>query len=291
MKILVLGGTRFFGKKLVTRLLDEGHEVTIATRGKTADPFNDKVNRIVMDREDHESLKLAVGSQHWDIVYDNICYSPQAAASACEVFAGKVKHYILTSTLSVYEFGQEKLTENSFDPYSYPIKLGKRTDFSYGEAKRLAEAVFFQQANFSVSAVRFPIVLGPDDYTKRLHFHIEQIKQEKPIGIPNKEAEMSYISSDEAAKFLHWLSHNHLSGPINACSKGELSLREILTFIEKEVEMKAIVREETIEENRSPFGIPNTWCMDSSKAQKAGYEFQRIESWFPALIHEIVEEA
>lgn len=37
MKILVFGGTRFFGKKLVERLVSEGHEVTIGTRGKTED--------------------------------------------------------------------------------------------------------------------------------------------------------------------------------------------------------------------------------------------------------------
>ncbi|EQC2287634.1 NAD-dependent dehydratase, partial [Listeria monocytogenes] len=28
MKILVFGGTRFFGKKLVERLVSEGHDVT-----------------------------------------------------------------------------------------------------------------------------------------------------------------------------------------------------------------------------------------------------------------------
>lgn len=33
MKILVLGGTRFFGVHLVNALLEDGHEVTIATRG------------------------------------------------------------------------------------------------------------------------------------------------------------------------------------------------------------------------------------------------------------------
>ncbi len=43
MKILVFGGTRFFGKKLVERLVSEGHDVTIGTRGKTEDNFGDTV--------------------------------------------------------------------------------------------------------------------------------------------------------------------------------------------------------------------------------------------------------
>ncbi|MED1852411.1 NAD-dependent epimerase/dehydratase family protein [Brevibacillus borstelensis] len=31
-KVLVLGGTRFFGKRLVKGLVDSGYDVTIATR-------------------------------------------------------------------------------------------------------------------------------------------------------------------------------------------------------------------------------------------------------------------
>ncbi len=37
MKILVIGGTRYFGIHMVNKLLERGHKVTIATRGKTPD--------------------------------------------------------------------------------------------------------------------------------------------------------------------------------------------------------------------------------------------------------------
>ena len=46
MNILVLGGTGFFGKHLVWELLHRGHEVTIATRGRTPDDFGDRVRRL-----------------------------------------------------------------------------------------------------------------------------------------------------------------------------------------------------------------------------------------------------
>ncbi|CAN7742153.1 NAD-dependent epimerase/dehydratase family protein [Paenibacillus sp. LjRoot56] len=46
MKILVLGGTAFFGRRLVRLLLGDGHDVTIATRGQTPDDFGDAVTRI-----------------------------------------------------------------------------------------------------------------------------------------------------------------------------------------------------------------------------------------------------
>ena len=34
MNILVIGGTRYFGIHMVNKLLEQGHRVTIATRGK-----------------------------------------------------------------------------------------------------------------------------------------------------------------------------------------------------------------------------------------------------------------
>ena len=39
MKILVLGGTRFFGIHMVNDLIEKGHEVTIATRFRFQNPF------------------------------------------------------------------------------------------------------------------------------------------------------------------------------------------------------------------------------------------------------------
>lgn len=46
-KVLVLGGTRFFGKHLVEALLKDGHDVTIATRGITEDSFGGTVKDLL----------------------------------------------------------------------------------------------------------------------------------------------------------------------------------------------------------------------------------------------------
>lgn len=185
-KVLILGGTRFFGKRLVDHLIWEGKsEITIATRGQTEVDFGAEVKRIRMDRENPQSVAEVAQSDEWDIVYDNICYSPNEAKAACEAFAGRTKRYVLTSTLSVYGEPREGFVETDFDPYTYPLQYGNKEDFAYGEGKRLAEAVFFQTASFPVAAMRIPIVLGMDDYTRRLHFHIKHVQQGKPIGMPN----------------------------------------------------------------------------------------------------------
>ncbi len=46
MKVLVLGGTRFFGIHLVDELLKSNCDVTIATRGLTSDSLEIKLKEL-----------------------------------------------------------------------------------------------------------------------------------------------------------------------------------------------------------------------------------------------------
>ncbi|WP_409347339.1 NAD-dependent epimerase/dehydratase family protein [Paenibacillus sp. MBLB4367] len=284
---LVLGGTRFFGKKLVERLIAGGTDVTILTRGLTPDSFGDAVKRVHADRTDAEALRRALGDGSYDVVYDNICYTPLEAEQAAELFAGRTSFYIVTSSLSVYPYGEPRKQESYFDPYTYRLPEPYPLKPDYAEGKRLVEAVLYQKAPFPVAAVRFPIVLGPDDYTRRLHFHVEHVLGGLPIGIPNPDAQLSFIRSDEAAAFLEWLGHSGLSGPVNACSRGEISPGRIVAEIEKATGKRAIVMPQTEQEHKSPFGVPDAWYMDTAKAEEAGFDFERLDDWMPALIREL----
>lgn len=89
-KVLVLGGTRFFGKRLVELLLrSQDNEVTLLTRGRTADAFGDRVARLTADRTDEAALERALSDTSWDIVYDNICYSAEEAAFSYRACSGR----------------------------------------------------------------------------------------------------------------------------------------------------------------------------------------------------------
>ncbi|MNO25910.1 hypothetical protein D3C76_157550 [compost metagenome] len=289
--ILVLGGTRFFGKRLVERLLqDADTRVTILTRGLTEDGFGEQVNRLNVDRTDAKALAEAVGDTVWNVVYDNICYSPDEAAAASRIFAETAKRYILTSSLSVYDSRPKILREADFDPLTYPLRLGAKEDFNYQEGKRLAETVLLTQTAFPVAAVRFPIVLGPDDYTKRLHFHIEHVLEGAAVGVPNPQALISFIRSDEAADFLYWLGFSQLTGPVNACSDGTLAIGEVLSIIEQKTGQQAVVLSQTADKDMSPFGIEESWYMDTAKARGAGFQFLKLAEWFPELVVELVTE-
>ncbi|WP_054957195.1 NAD-dependent epimerase/dehydratase family protein [Paenibacillus dakarensis] len=283
-KALVLGGTRFFGKRLVTNLIDNGLDVTLLTRGNTKDDFGDSVKRLKADRKDYESLKQAVGRRDYDIIYDNICYTPEEAEDMANLVTGRVGHYVLTSTLSVYDFADHPLKEHDFDPYRYPVMKHDHKDYSYKEGKRQAEAVLFSHHDLNVAAVRFPIVLGIDDYTRRLLFHIEHALKGEPIGLPAPDALISFIHAEEAAQFLYWVGKTGIEGPVNACSAGAVSVREIMDMIYQEYGKTVNLQTSAGAEHMSPFGIPGDWTMDHSLAASAGFNFWSLKEWMPKLI-------
>lgn len=291
MNILVLGGTRFFGKKLVELCIENGHDVTILTRGQSGNPFGTAVKQLIVDRDDHDALENALAHTTWDIVYDNICYSPNEAHTICELLKGKTKKLVFTSTLSTYEVDGKLKKEEDFDPYHYQILMGDREEFSYGEGKRQAEAVLFKEASFPVVAVRFPIVMGEHDYTRRLHFHVERILHDQPISLPNIDAQMSYITDEEAAEFLYFVGVTPIEGPYNATASGAISLKELLALIEEESGKRAkISLVGGDEESQSPYGVPADWYMTNAKAEKAGFTFSQLRDWLPNLVKTLVKQ-
>lgn len=285
--ILVLGGTRFFGRKLVELLIEDGHNVVMMTRGQSGNPFGGKVEHLIVDRSNKEELAKKVEGRTFDIVYDNICYSPNDAYAFCEIFNGKIGKLVFTSTLSTYNADGNEKSEVDFDPYHYEIRLGDKEDFTYGEGKRQAEAVFFKYAKFPVVAVRFPIVMGEDDYTRRLHFHVERIANGEPIGFLNMDAKMSFIQATEAAQFLKWAGMSEVEGPYNATANGNISLSDLIKLIEGATGRSAKISLVGNDEISSPYAIPSSWYMTNEKATNSGFQFSNLHDWLKPLVEAI----
>lgn len=292
--ILIMGGTRFFGLRLAAQLIEEGHHVTIATRGNTADPFGNAVQRLQMDRTVRSDLAQTIGQQDWDVVYDQICFTPTAAQDAIDVLTGRVGRYVFTSSLSVYDQNQHADTaESDFDPTSYDIDAGNaQEEVGYAEGKRLAEAVFYQRADFPVAAVRFPIVLGPDDYTERLLNPVQDVAHGRVLRMTNPDARMCLISSGEAASFLHWLAALDTAhyGPFNACSDGTITPRELVHLIEEATGNTAVVTTTPDEARFSLVSLAQDWTMSNAKATQAGFEFAPLKVWLGLLINQFAQQ-
>lgn len=62
MRLLVLGGTRFLGRHVVTAALERGHDVATFTRGVSGAP-PEAVRALHGDRDDPEALPAALGGR------------------------------------------------------------------------------------------------------------------------------------------------------------------------------------------------------------------------------------
>jgi len=288
MNILILGGNRFFGKKLAQKLLDEGHHVTLLNRGNIDDKLGEKVARIKCDRTKQKELQKAVRNQKWDIVYDQICFTAKEAREAIEIFKGNVGHYIFTSSQSVYDLNQN-ITENSFDPYNFTYEKIVTKEDNYAEAKRQSEAAFFSVEDFPVTAVRFPIVLGAEDYTDRFLFHIKNIAKGNEIFFPDLFAKISFISSEDASNVLGFLANKTPQGPVNAASDEPISLEGFIQEIEREVDNYVKRAEKASNENHSPYGIDSDWYMDIGKLKSLGLTPRPIKNWLSKEIQTVIQ--
>lgn len=280
MNILILGGTRLFGKVLVRNLIERGHNVTIATRGLTQDSYGDLVTRIIIDRENKKSIEKALEGKYFDIIYDNLCYSPNSARDLCDVIEDKTDRYIIISSSAVYKFNKN-IKEEEFNPYIYKVIYGDRNDFSYAEGKRLSEAVVFQNYNIKTVAVRFPVVLSKDDYTKRLYSYVENNILNKSTNINNIDSNLSFISDKKAGDFLAWLSNVDYVGPINAASYGSITIKEIIEYIEKSTGKKMIISSDGI--NGKYNGIFDS-NLDISRVESLGFKFNNIKEYIFNLL-------
>ena len=285
MRILVLGGTRYFGIPMVEELISQGHDVTIATRQMTKDNFGDAVERLQVERTDLLQMKQALKGKHFDVVYDKIAYCSNDIK--CAMDAIDCDKYIYMSSTSVYEPKKIDTKEEDFDAMGKEFVWCDRFAFPYDEIKRQAECALRQKYNDrNWIAVRYPFVIGKDDYTGRILFYVEHTMKAMPMNVDNLDFQMSYIRSDEAGKFMAFLADKKIHGAINGSSGGTISLREIIDYVERKTGSKAIFADTG---DLAPYNGESEYSINTDKAEKLGFQFTNLKDWIYDLIDYYIE--
>ncbi len=272
-KILMLGGTRFFGKHAVRDFLEKGYAVSIATRQHTADDFGDRVTRIQLDRFDKSSLQSALQGKHFDIIVDNLAYSSKDVEDILSVVC--CDRYVVTSSSAVYQGFSGTLQEDVFDAKQVAYKCipYEQVD-SYAHGKQLVEATLHQKfATQNFVCVRFPYVIGEDDYTNRFQKYVQCFANEVPLNIEDIEAKYCVIGSVEAGKFLSFIADQSFVGSIHAQSDGLLYIKELMLSINPNYYKKALFQVDGSE--KEPYDFKNYgFALDTSLAKSLGFKFQ-----------------
>ncbi|SFD66905.1 NAD-dependent epimerase/dehydratase family protein [Massilia yuzhufengensis] len=295
--ILVIGGTRYFGKLLVQRLLRAGHRVTIATRGYAPDPFGERITRVRVDRRNEHAMRNAFRDGMFDIVYDQMCYSPLDAAISVRVFAGRVGRYVMTSTIDAYRDAAPShgaLRESDLPVLAQPIDTAypwhdpARAIESYVAGKLQAEAYLVRDGSLPLATVRMAHVLGgPEEFTGRLAHYVDLVRLGATLRYSNGQAKVSFMEAQEAADFLVWTGAQDFRGPVNAAADGALSALELHARVAQVLggtPRAAKVAQPEAPGVLSPFDFAAPLVLDTTRARALGYRFSHTDEWLDDAI-------
>lgn len=278
MNILVIGGTRFFGIPMVNALLRRNHGVTVATRGNKDADFCKNVERLRLDKTSAESVKNALSSKRFDLVIDKVAYSSNDVRTLFE--NASFDKYIQMSTCSVYENPHLDTKEEEFVAKDYPLRWIDRTT-DYQESKRQAERAAVE---FGIPSafVRYPIVLGENDYTERLKFYLDHIKSGRPMFVDDMDKAIPFIHEKEAGEFIAHLAEHFEEGAVNGASDGTVRIRDIIDHAQNVTKKKALLADDG---DFAPFnGLKKDVSYSTQKAESLGFSFAPLKSYIFSLI-------
>ncbi len=300
-KICVIGGSRYFGKLLLGRLQAAGHQVTVINRGSTPPPAG--VEHLVVDRNDEAALTATLDARVFDVVVDQVCYTPVQAAIAARAFADRTRRYVMTSTIEVYDPATAALQavpagtpvpEESVDPATWQVAMDlpwhddAYLEAHYAEGKRQAEAVFAHVGSFDFAAVRSAHVLGggAQEFTGRLAHYAGRITQGEEITVHEKALPTVFIHYEELAELLLWATVADFTGPVNACSDGPLDVHGLAEIVATQAGREAVYRTVPAGEEASPFSFDRHYAMSNARAKELGFSFSRTADWLPRAVAE-----
>jgi nucleoside-diphosphate-sugar epimerase len=102
MRILVIGGTRFIGPRVVGRLVASGHEVAVFHRGQTVASLPGVVRHVRGDRRRLPDYAPEFRRFAPDVVVDTIAFTEQDARSLTRTFRGLAGRAVVLSSGDVY---------------------------------------------------------------------------------------------------------------------------------------------------------------------------------------------
>ncbi|ERG88098.1 MAG: nucleoside-diphosphate-sugar epimerase [halophilic archaeon J07HX5] len=199
---LVIGGTRFIGRHLVRELLAHEYSLTLFNRGRHENPFagNDRVGQFTGDRTSDAALTEAREAVDPDIVIDCVAYHPGEVQMATRVFED-VTAYVFVSSGSAY--GAEEIPKREDETplasctNEQAIDNGPET---YGNRKAESDRAVFEAAAAGGNAmsVRPTIVYGPHDYTGRLRYWVNRIREYDRVLVPGDGTNIHHLVGVES---------------------------------------------------------------------------------------------
>ncbi|MCI8799420.1 MAG: NAD-dependent epimerase/dehydratase family protein [Lachnospiraceae bacterium] len=196
MKILVIGGSYFFGRVFVM-LASKEHEITVVNRG-TYSLAEFGVQQIKGDRRDEGVWRSLEGN--FDVIVDFCAYEPGDIARVLDNLTGKVRQYIFISTVDVYERGSggRRGEDAPLETRIFPGEAGAYIAGKVALEREVREKCAEKGIHWTV--LRPAILYGPFNYAPRESVYIRMMVQQHVLPrITDSKGEFQFVYVKDAA--------------------------------------------------------------------------------------------
>jgi 2'-hydroxyisoflavone reductase len=272
LKLLIIGGTRFLGRHLVTEALERGHEVTLFNRGNHPPP-SDAVENIKGDRNNDSDLEKLKG-RRWDVVIDTSGQLPRSVRAIAESLSDSVDRYIFISTQNAYASVSVPGVDETFPAATLTSEqLGRAYaddtshESMYGGLKALSEQAAEEVMPNRVLNIRPGLIVGPYDYTDRFTYWPVRVARGGEVLAPGRpERFVQFIDARDLAEWLVSMAERRAAGLYNVNGEPE------------KLTMQNVVEEcKLVSGSNASF----TWVSDEFLAQEKVSAWSEMPLWLP----------
>jgi nucleoside-diphosphate-sugar epimerase len=207
MRLLVLGGTHFLGRHVVTAALERGHEVATFTRGVSGQPPAG-VRALHGDRDDPAALPTALAGWAPELVVDTSGQTRAAADNAAAALVD-VAGYAFVSSLNAYRDWPHRPLAGEDEP------TWDTPDDEYGPNKAYSERVLGAALGERFLTARAGLIVGPHDPLYRLGWWLDRIAAGGRVVVPETlDQPIALIDARDLAGWLVDAVERGVSGPV-----------------------------------------------------------------------------
>ena len=170
MKTLVLGGSRFVGKALVSILVSKGYELTLFTRGNRPVPNN--VESVNGDRNSDQGLKELQG-RSFDVIVDISGRTLEQTQNILSITGRPKYRFLYVSSAGVYS--------NSI---YLPIDEEHTIDLNSRHIGKAETERWLIEENIPFTSFRPTYIYGPGNYNSIERWFFDRITHDRPVPIP-----------------------------------------------------------------------------------------------------------
>jgi 2'-hydroxyisoflavone reductase len=165
MRLLVLGGTAWLGRNIVSAAVETEHDVTALARGEAGDA-PDGARFVVADRNGEDAF-AEIADESWDAIID-VSRQPGQVRRAIAALGDRTAHWVFVSSASVYADSVTIGDDESADLLPPLDGDVMETMETYGSAKVSCERFVLDGVGPDRSLIaRVSLIGGPGDWSGR----------------------------------------------------------------------------------------------------------------------------